>query len=181
MNLALATGHGLPAVGDLEARAPLILAQDVVIVGFRDAEEQAQDGSQPLPARYSRSTSPWSAAGALAAAERAVAHLTRPGAPEHFWVHVDADVLDDAVMPAVDYRQPGGLSPDELATVLAVAVATGRVVGVEVTIYNPALDRSGRRRCAHGRARARLRPPLLTVRRDRIDNWPVPRTSLDTH
>jgi arginase len=46
---------------------------------------------------------------------------------EHFWVHVDADVLDDAVMPAVDYRQPGGLSPDELATVLAVALATGHV------------------------------------------------------
>jgi arginase len=83
------------------------------------------------------------AAGALAAAERAVAHLTRPGAPEHFWVHIDAYVLDDAVMPAVDYRQPGGLSPDELATVLAVAVAPGRVVGVEVTIYNPALDPDG--------------------------------------
>jgi arginase len=52
-------------------------------------------------------------------------------------------VLDDAVMPAVDFRQPVGLSPDELATVLAVAMATGRVAGVEVTIYNPALDPDG--------------------------------------
>ena len=83
------------------------------------------------------------AAGAPAAAERAVARLTRSAAPERFWVHVDADVLDDAVMPAVDYRQPGGLSPDELATFLAAAIATGRVAGVEVTIYNPALDRDG--------------------------------------
>jgi hypothetical protein len=83
------------------------------------------------------------AAGALAAAERAVAHLTRPAAHEHFWVHVDADVLDDAVMTAVDNRQPGGLSLDELATVLAVAVATGRVAEVEVTIDNPALDPDG--------------------------------------
>jgi arginase len=49
MDLALATGHGPPAVGDLEGRAPLIRAEDAVIVGFRDAEEQAQDGSQPLP------------------------------------------------------------------------------------------------------------------------------------
>ena len=46
-------------------------------------------------------------------------------------------------MPAVDYRQPDGLSADELATVLAVAIATGRVAGVEVTIYNPALDPDG--------------------------------------
>jgi len=39
-------------------------------------------------------------------------------------VHVDADVLDDAVMPAVDCRQPGGLTPGELATILAAAMAT---------------------------------------------------------
>jgi len=55
-------------------------------------------------------------------------------------VHVDADVLDDAVMPAVDHRQPGGLTPGELATILAAAMASGRVAGVDVTIYNPALD-----------------------------------------
>lgn len=84
------------------------------------------------------------AVGAAATTERALAHLTRAGAPDHFWVHVDADVLDDAVMPAVDYRQPGGLCPAELATVLAGAIATGRVAGVEVTIYNPALDPDGR-------------------------------------
>ena len=57
--------------------------------------------------------------------------------------HLDADILDDKVMPAVDYRQPDGLSPDELATVLAAAMATGRVAGVEVTIYNPLLDPDG--------------------------------------
>ena len=52
-------------------------------------------------------------------------------------------MLDDTVMPAVDYRQPGGLSADELATILAAAIATGRVAGVDVTIYNPALDPAG--------------------------------------
>ncbi len=52
-------------------------------------------------------------------------------------------MLDDAVMPAVDYRQPGGLSPDELVTILAAAMATGRVAGVEVTIYNLARDPDG--------------------------------------
>jgi arginase len=144
MDLALATGHGPPAVGDLEGRAPLIRAEDAVVVGFRDAEEQARDGSQPLPsALVALDLGAVRAVGAAAAAERALAHLTRPGAPEHFWVHVDADVLDDAIMPAVDYRQPGGLSPNELTTLLAVAMATGRVAGVEVTIYNPALDPDG--------------------------------------
>ena len=144
MDLALATGHGPPAVGDLEGRSPLVRAEDAVIVGFRDAEEQARDGSQPLPdALLALDLAAVRAAGAHAAAEHALAHLTRPDASDHFWVHVDADVLDDAVMPAVDYRQPGGLIADELATILAAAMATGLVAGVEVTIYNPALDPAG--------------------------------------
>jgi arginase len=59
------------------------------------------------------------------------------------WVHLDADVLDDAVMPAVDYRLPGGLRPEELRDVLRVLLASGRAVGLTVTIFNPALDPSG--------------------------------------
>ncbi len=141
MDLALVTGHGPPMLADLEGRAPLIRTDDAFIVGFRDAEEQARDGCQPLPSSLlAFDLAAVRSAGAAVAAERALARLTRPGGPGHFWIHVDADVLDDAVMPAVDYRQPGGLSPDELATVLAAAIATGRVAGVDVTIYNPALD-----------------------------------------
>ena len=144
MDLALATGYGPPAVGDLEGRSPLVRAEDVVIVGFRDAEEQARDGSQPLPdALLALDLTAVRAAGACAAVEHALVHLTRPDAPDRFWIHVDADVLDDTVMPAVDYRQPGGLSADELATILAAAIATGLVAGVDVTIYNPALDPAG--------------------------------------
>jgi arginase len=144
MDLALATGHGPAAVGDLEGRSPLVRAEDVVLVGFRDAEAQAREGSQPLPDSLLALDLPAvRAAGAAAAAERAIAHLTRQGGPASFWVHVDADVLDDEVMPAVDYRQPGGMSPDELTTFLAAALATGRVAGVEVTIYNPRLDPDG--------------------------------------
>jgi arginase len=59
------------------------------------------------------------------------------------WVHVDADVLDDTVMPAVDYRQPGGLAPAELTAVLKRAMASELPVGVSVAIYNPSLDPGG--------------------------------------
>jgi arginase len=78
-----------------------------------------------------------------AAAQAAVAHLTRDGGPRGFWIHVDADVLDDAVMPAVDYRLPGGLSWDELARTLQTGIESGRAVGLELTIYNPTLDAHG--------------------------------------
>src|ERR687896_786479 len=82
--------------------------------------------------------------GAGAAAHDAIAHLTRPNGPEGFWIHLDADVLDDAIMPAVDYRLPGGLSWDELTAVLRGAVASDHAVGLEITIFNPTLDPDGR-------------------------------------
>ena len=63
---------------------------------------------------------------------------------EGFWIHVDADCLDDAVMPAVDFRLPGGLVPGELETVLTTALESGHAVGLEITIYNPTLDADGR-------------------------------------
>ncbi|MFB7263762.1 arginase family protein, partial [Streptomyces nojiriensis] len=61
-----------------------------------------------------------------------------------FWVHLDADVLDPGVMPAVDSPDPGGLFPDELAELLAVLVGSPRCAGLNVTIYDPDLDPDGR-------------------------------------
>lgn len=72
----------------------------------------------------------------------AIAHLDYAGI-DGFWMHLDADSLDDAIMPAVDYRMPGGLSWDELATTLRAAVASGRAVWINVTIFNPKLDENG--------------------------------------
>ena len=80
-----------------------------------------------------------------ATARDTVGPLTRDGgADDGVWIHVDADVLDDAIMPAVDYRLPGGFSSEELTGALSLAIQSRRAVGLEVTIYNPQLD-PGRR------------------------------------
>ncbi|MGH9026715.1 MAG: arginase family protein [Acidimicrobiia bacterium] len=144
MDLALATGRGPSVVADLEGRGPLVRDEDVVAFGRRDAEEAERAGSQriedtaivviDLAAVRNR--------GAHRAARDAIDRLRRPELAG-FWIHFDCDALDDAVMPAVDYRMPGGLGWDELETVLRVAVESGDVVGLEVTIFNPALDSDG--------------------------------------
>lgn len=46
-------------------------------------------------------------------------------------------------MPAVGFRVPDGLSQCELSTLLALATASGKAVGLEVTIHNPALNGDG--------------------------------------
>jgi arginase len=68
--------------------------------------------------------------------------LTRRGL-DGFFIHVDADSLNDDIMPAVDYRIPDGLTFGELATALYAALRSGGAMGLEITIYNPRLDKSG--------------------------------------
>jgi arginase len=144
MDLALATGRGPALVTDIEGRRPLVRDEDVVVLGCRDADEQAEYGSQPLaPGIRAIDLAEIRRRGIAPALRDAVGHLTRHAAPEKFWIHLDADVLNDAIMPAVDYRIPGGLSWDELALVLGRAIETRRAIGLEVTIYNPKLDPDG--------------------------------------
>jgi arginase len=143
MDLAFVTGHGPALLTDLEGRHPLVRTSDAVAFAFRDQEDQAQYGSQPLPAELKAfDLSAVRRNGVAAAARAAVDHVTRDGIAG-FFVHLDADCLDDAIMPAVDYRIPGGLSWQELETTLALAMGSGTAVGMDVTIYNPALDRDG--------------------------------------
>ncbi|GAB2849158.1 arginase family protein [Streptomyces deserti] len=142
MELALATGRGPRVLSDLEGRGPLVRDEDVVALGFRDAEESAEAGMQPLPpGLHAMELDMVRALGAQEAARRAVALLTGSGAG--YWIHLDADVLDDAVMPAVDYRLPGGLTWQELETVLRTALSGAGAVGFDVAIFNPRLDPDG--------------------------------------
>ncbi len=142
MDLALATGRGPDVLANIEQRRPLVHDEDAVAFGFRDGAEQAAYGSPPLPDRLlAFDLAAIRSRGVEAAARDAVAHLTRDDGPKGgFWIHVDADVLDDAIMPAVDYRLPGGLTWDELTSTLRLAIQSRRAVGLEVTIYNPLLD-----------------------------------------
>ena len=61
-----------------------------------------------------------------------------------FWIHLDADVLDDRIMPAVDYRlDNGGLEFSELSYLLKILISSQKAIGMTITIYNPNLDVSG--------------------------------------
>ena len=140
MDLSWATGHGPKLLTDIEGRGPLVRAADAVAFGYRDHEDQQEYGSQPLPDELKALDLPAiRASGAEAAAHAAIAHLTRPEL-DGFFIHLDADVLDDAIMPAVDFRVPGGLSWDELSMVLRIALASDGATGIEIAIYNPRLD-----------------------------------------
>lgn len=60
-----------------------------------------------------------------------------------FWVHLDVDILDPEVMPAVDTLSEGGLQPSELTELLSGLVSHAAAIGMDVCIFDPDLDPDG--------------------------------------
>ena len=144
MDLAIVTGRGPGILTNIDGLKPLVRDEDVVLFGYRDAKQSSSYGSQDvmdtdmfvldlLKIRELRINK---------AASVAVSRLLKDEL-EGFWIHLDADVLDDRIMPAVDHRLEGGLDFSELSELLRVLVSSGRGVGMSVTIFNPHLDPDG--------------------------------------
>lgn len=144
MCLALAVGRGDTPLARLGGAEPLVRVQDVVVIGRRDDADSpwyGQDVLRELPLL----DLPHGEVRERGAGEIARAALERVARPDvnGFWIHVDADVLDPSVMPAVDSPEPGGLALDELAELLTPLVRHPGALGLELTIYDPALDADG--------------------------------------
>ena len=145
MDLALAIGYGPDLLANLDGLRPLVQDSHVVALGYRGGT----DGYGALTEQATRPPLLWLPLtdirnqGPVAAAEAALSLFEREGL-QGFWIHLDVDVLDDSVMPAVDSRQPDGLSYEELSAVLRPLLHSPLAVGMEVTILDPDLDPDGR-------------------------------------
>ncbi len=141
MDLAIVTGRGPAELSAIDQLSPLVHDDHAVVFGTRDAALAAADGSPDVRETAMRvfDLAEVRDLGAAHAARQAVEAL-ETSQVGGFWIHLDADVLNDEVMPAVDYRMADGLWPDELSDALAVALASPLAVGMDVTIYNPAFD-----------------------------------------
>ncbi|HEX7793310.1 MAG TPA: arginase family protein [Vicinamibacterales bacterium] len=146
MTLALATGRGHSPLAGLAGKSPLVNGERVALVGRRSVPvasgQDALEASSILDLPFT--TSSVGASGDLSAA--ALGRVASPGV-RGFWIHLDVDVLNPSVMPAVDSPEPGGPTLDELVNLLAPLVRHPLAVGLDLSIYDPALDadRSGAR------------------------------------
>lgn len=144
MDLALATGRGeplltvWPGVPD-----PLVSDANVIQIG----ERESHDPDFAWPDIADTVIEQVDIFGALKIGRSGLSqriHDVLLRAPEQsFWIHFDVDVMDQAIMPAVDCPGSPGLSPECLIQILSSLVSSARCLGMTLTIYDPDRDPEG--------------------------------------
>ncbi len=145
MPVAVILGDGPAPWVERVAPAPVCRADQVAILGYRD-EAELDDLADELAANRARGLLAVDADGIRrdgprAAATAALEHVGRT--TDRLWLHVDLDVLDEAVFPATDYLLPGGLDWEALVDLLGPIAASPSLVGWSLGCYNPEKDPDG--------------------------------------
>ncbi|EHH67461.1 arginase family protein [Gluconobacter morbifer] len=144
MDLALATGRGealLTAWPDVSD--PLVSDANVIQIGERESHDPdfvwpdiANTAIEQVDIFEAQKIGP------SGLSQRIHDVLLRE--PEQsFWIHFDVDVMDQAIMPAVDCPGSPGLSPEYLVQILSPLVSSAGCLGMSLTIYDPDRDPEG--------------------------------------
>jgi arginase len=146
MPIAILVGIGPQGMTDLAGTAPIVAEQDIVILGERDRRAREEDFGQVPPSERAPelthiTATELRALGPQRAAAAAAAKLRVDERP--VWLHLDVDLLDEAVMPAVTYPQPGGPDWDDVLELARPFLTAPRLIGIDVTDFNPDGDHTG--------------------------------------
>jgi arginase len=144
LELAVLTGVGPPSLTGLADAVPMVAAGHAALIGHRTAGLDPASAAElaRLPADLFTIDAPAVIGDPHGAGRRAAAWADRLRMP--MWLHLDVDVLDPSIMPAVTYPQDGGPDIDQLAAVLTPLTATPNLLGVSIADFRPDLDPEGR-------------------------------------
>ena len=142
MDLAIVTGHGHDKLTNILNQKPYFKEENVFCVGNREYD---QEYVQPIlksdinyfDLKRLRRNGIQNTLGQFL-------QLVEKQNLDGFFIHLDVDVLNDEIMPAVDSRKKGGLSYSELSELLKPLLSSKKAVGIEITILNPNLDGEGK-------------------------------------
>ncbi len=129
------TGRGPAELSNLYGKEPMLDDSEIVVFGYREPDMIDQSDI----VGYDRARI--AEMGITQAAQQGLRHLSDQGLD--FWLHFDVDVIDPIDMPAVHFPEPGGLSLNEVRTLVEAVMATGKVPGVSVACYHNEVDPDG--------------------------------------
>ena len=146
LDLGLVTGHGPDELVNIDGLRPYMNPSNVVALGFYN--DPADSADYHTEAIYQTNIKTMDietihSIGAQQAALLALNHMEKVNI-KGFWIHLDADVLDQSIMPAVDSPNPNGLTYAELVEILRVLLQSDDAAGMDITIFDPELDPDGR-------------------------------------
>jgi arginase len=149
MDLAIITGRGPEMLTNISDMSPYVSDEHVIHIGQRDEQQTIEFNSQDIRQTNIKCHSLQSirARGISNETVDVISEMNTMHV-DGFWIHFDTDVLSDEINPAVDYRLPDGLQFQEAAFLLRSLLASKRIVGISISIYNANLDPD--RRIAQG-------------------------------
>jgi arginase len=142
MDLAIVTGHGHPSLSDIGGHSPYVPETDTWCVGNREYDPAYVAPIKKTEIHY-YDLNTLRESGITACLNSFFNSLINDQ-PDGFWVHLDVDVLDPLIMPAVDSPDPGGLTYPELNGMLENLISHPLCAGLEITILDPDRDPQGR-------------------------------------
>lgn len=145
MDLALATGRGEPLLAEWPGvTGPLVPERQVLQLGereCRDADFAWPDINQTAIARIDVF-----AANRMGKEEivRQIEQMLATEPEWRFWLHLDVDVLDQTIMPAVDSPGSPGIDRLWLENIVARLLQNPMCCGMTLSVFDPELDPDGR-------------------------------------
>lgn len=145
MDLAIVTGRGPKILTDINNLKPYVEDNNIIHIGQRDNEETKEYGSQDIKKTGIKSFD-------LAKIKSAGVNKVIIDISEYikklnldgYWIHFDTDVVSDEENPAVDYRLPDGITFNQIGYILNQLIQFGNIKGMDVTIFNPTLDKDSK-------------------------------------
>ena len=142
MDLAIVTGHGHEKLSNINQLGPYLKEQNVWCVGNREFDVNYVAAIESTAIHY-YDLNALRKSGIPDCIRSFFASLAAEPA-NGFWIHLDVDVLDPFIMPAVDSPDPGGLSYPELNMMLESLLSHPLCKGLDITVLDPDLDPDGK-------------------------------------
>ena len=142
MDLAIVTGYGHEKFTNIQHLKPYFKEENVFCVGNREYDK---DYVQPiLDSKVNYYDLKALRSNGLNNTAIEFLRLANKKKLDGFFIHLDLDVLNDDMMPAVDSRAKDGLNYGELFELLSPLMSSRKAIGIEITILDPDLDKKGK-------------------------------------
>ncbi len=142
MDLAIVTGHGHNKLSNMYQLGPYFKEQNVWCVGNREYDIHYVAAIENTAIHYYDLKT--LRGSGIPSCIRSFFDSLASAPADGFWIHLDVDVLDPVIMPAVDSPDPDGLSYTELNIMLGSLLSHPLCTGLEITILDPDRDPDGK-------------------------------------